>query len=303
MSDPALATDSAPARRAADNLRGMAWALGAGVGIAIMASVIKEATQEMKPTIIVFFRMLFLFAIWLPWGLRRHMAGFRTKRLGLHLFRAVTGLGAFSCLTFAVTYLLLADATALAFAQPLWMIPISFLVLGEVVGWRRGAATVAGFAGVLLIVKPGGAMHPAMLAAVAAAIFGCLTMLAVKKLMRTERPGTIILYFGLTGAVLSAVPAWLTWETPSWYGLSLIVLASLAASFGQYCNARAFGLGDATVVAPVGYSRLVFGAVIGLVVFGEVPDNFSIGGIAVVLTATIAISVLEARARARAARQ
>ena len=284
-------------QRAAHNLRGMLWAFGAAVSVMVMSSLMKQATLELPVMEVVCIRMIMLVALWLPWAMRNGGAGFRVTRPWLMVFRALAGLGSITMLTYALSYLKLADATVLAFSVPLWMIPISFLLLREVADWQRVAATVVGFIGVVMIVRPGFDTHPAMFSAIGSAVLTCFTMLSVKQLMLTHKAGTTIFYYALIAMIVSGIPAFFVWVMPSWTALGILALASVAASMGQYCLARAYGIGDATVVAPMNFSRLPIALAIGLIVFGEWPDNWSIAGMTVILAATMVISVREARLR------
>lgn len=275
----------------------MVWAFAAAISVVAMVAMIKEVTHEMPTMELVFFRMLFMTVFWMPWALRGRGAGFKTKRPLMHLLRSVCGFTSFALMTYAVSRLTLADATVLSFSVPLWMIPISFLLLREVADKQRVAATILGFAGVLIIVRPSLDTDPAMFAAIGSAIVTCVTMITVKRLMQTDPAGTIILYYGIVGVVLSAVPAWLVWEPPSLWAIALLAGASVAASAGQYGLARAYGIGDTTVVAPVNFTRLPIALFAGLALFGEWPDNWSIAGMFIIFLSMIAISLREARLR------
>lgn len=302
LSSPAAPPGPSQQQRGADNLRGMAWAFAAAILVVAMVAMIKEVTQGMPTMQLVFFRMLFVALIWLPWAMRGRFAGFKTKRPAMHLLRSVCGFTSFALMTYAISRLKLADATVLSFSVPLWMIPISYVVLREVADMPRIVATFVGFVGVIMIVRPSLDTDPAMFAAIGSAIVTCITMISVKQLMKTDPPGTIILYYGITGVVLSAIPAWLEWQAPSLLAIALLIAASAAASAGQYCLAKAYQAGDTTVVAPVNFSRLPMSLIAGLLIFGEWPDDWSVAGMMVILLATIVISLREARAKGRAAR-
>ena len=282
-----------------DNLKAMTWAFGAAISVVAMVAMIKEVIRDMPTMELVFFRMLFMAVFWLPWALRGRGAGFKTNHPWLQLLRSVCGFTAFALMTYALGSLTLADATVLSFSVPLWMIPISFLLLREIADRQRVAATILGFAGVVMIVRPSLDTDPAMFAAVGSAIVTCITMITIKRLMRTDPAGTIILYYGIVGVLLSAIPAWMVWQTPTVWSVVLLGIASIAASAGQYCLARAYAIGDTTVVAPLNFSRLPLSVLAGLVIFNEFPDTWSIGGMTVILVSTIAISIRETRLRRR----
>jgi len=109
----------------------------------------------------------------------------------------------------------------------------------------------------------------------------------VKSLTRTERPDTIVLYMGLWMTPVSLVPALFVWQWPSWPVLGWLVVVGLLASIAQRAMARSFAVADASAVMPLDFSRLLFAAVLGLVLFGEAPDLWTWIGAGVIFTATV----------------
>ena len=145
------------------NVRSMLWMLGAAVSLTVMGALIKYLSQSLPIGVIVFFRMLFALLFFLPWIVGAGIGFVSTKRLGLHLVRSLFGALSVICFVYAISRLILADAFALTYTTPLWMIIFAILFLGESVGLRRGMATVFGFAGVLVIVRPHLSPDPAAL--------------------------------------------------------------------------------------------------------------------------------------------
>ena len=280
------------------NLRGMLWMLAAATCFTLMGALMKEASAGLPVAVVVFFRMGFSVLFFTPWVLWTRFQGLKTARLGVHLVRSLVGALSMVCFVYALSRLILADAVALSFTTPLWMVLGAALLLGERAGRRRTAATLFGFAGVLAIVRPHMDFEPASVVALLSAVFTCLAMIIVKKLSTTESPTTIAFYFNFFGTLFAAVPVILFWLAPSGYEALLLLGSGLGGMIGHTCLCRAYALGDATVVAPVDFARLPLATVIGMVFFLETPGIWSLAGLAMVLAALIYISRLEPSHRA-----
>lgn len=270
--------------------------VGAALSFAVMIAVLRHVTASLHPFEAAFFRNLVGVAWMLPWFMRAGRGALHTRRFKLHLLRAACGLSAMLCLFSAVSLIPIAEATALTFAAPLFGVAGAALVLGERVRLRRWSATLTGFAGVLIILRPGaGAISTGALAALAAAVFMAGAMLTIKSLSRSERPEAIVLYFGLLVTPLSALPAAFVWTTPPATLWPWLVVMGLAATLGQILLVRAFAAADASVVLPFDFSRLVFVAVLGALFFGEIPDLWTWLGGGVIIAATVYIAHRESR--------
>ena len=281
------------------NVRGMLWMLGAAASLTLVSAVTKELGRTLPISEMVFFRMGFGIFFLVPWMGKVGLAGVATNRLGLHLARALSGLLGLVLYVYAVNNMLLANATALGFSTPLWMIVVSFWWLRERVGIRRGGATVLGFVGVLIIARPDLAIDPAAGAALGSAFIICIAMILVKRLSTTEPAVRIVFYLSVFGVLFSAIPTVFQWVTPSAWELAMLFSTGLGGSVGLYCQARAYGVGDPTVVAPVDFTRLVLACVLGSLFFGELPDMWAFVGMSVILLSVFYISRRESlRSRA-----
>ncbi|MCH7487232.1 MAG: DMT family transporter [Proteobacteria bacterium] len=277
-------------------LRGALWILLSCACFSGIAVLIRHVSSGLHPFEIVFFRNLFGLAFMVPWFLTRGRASLRTDRPLVHGLRALSGIGAMLCWFTAVTLMPLAEATALSFVAPLFATAGAAAFLGEQVGVRRWAAIAAGFAGAMVILRPGvGAMSPPALLVLLGACFTAATMLLVKTLSRQDSPGTIVLYMGLLITPISALPAVFVWQMPSVPELAWLVAIGLLGTIGHIALARAFAVADATAVMPVNFSRLIFAALLGYAVFGERPDGWTWVGAGVIFSATVFTAHREAR--------
>ena len=177
-----------------DNVRGMLWMLLTAFLLTVAAAQAKQLGQRLPIAEVVFFRMALGFLFMLPWMLRRGVSGLATQRLKIHFWRAALGIGSYVLYIYAISNMLLANAVALAFSTPLWMILVSRLTLGERAGWARGLATFAGFAGILVIARPDVEISLPAVAALACRPSACpLAMISVKSLSTTESSTKIAL--------------------------------------------------------------------------------------------------------------
>lgn len=278
------------------NTRGAVWMLLSATSFAGMAASVKFLGQDMDPWEVTFFRCLFgLFAV-LPFTLRLTRAQILTPRWPLHLVRAVLGYISMFLGYYALTHLPLADATALSFAKPLFLLVLAVLFLGESVRWRRWTATLVGFAGILVMVRPfQGALDPAMLVALLAALSVAIVSVLVKRMAKTEHPVTMIVYFGVVTSLVSLPPALTVWRWPTAEEYLLLGLVGALGSLGQSLAIRALEAGEATAVTPFEYARMPIAILMGWLLFDSLPDHWTFIGAALVIGSTLYIARREAR--------
>lgn len=292
---PGTGTGDPRPRPKPDNLRGAAWMLLAVTALTAMFAIIKQMASELPFFVVAFMRTLVALLVLAPWLIRRGRAGVATRRLKLHLLRSFFGIAAFVCVTYAIGRLLLSDLMVLSFTSPLWSIAFSALVLGETIRRHRTLATIAGFAGVAMVVKPQAGLDPAMIVALASAVLTSGAMVTMKRLSATEPPDRIVFYFFVFGTLFLAGPAVATWETPTWPQTGWLVAIGLLGSFGQRWLARAYEAAEVTAVAPLDFLRIPLAAAFGFLVFDELPDAWSGAGSAVVVASLVFITRRAAR--------
>ena len=202
-----------------------------------------------------------------------------------HLVRLAAMLGAIFLFFTALQELPLADATAIAFGAPFVMLALSGPLLGERVSRGAWGAVAVGFVGVLIVVKPGASFEPAALLAVAASVLYALGMLTTRHLGRTESVLSM-LFWMIAGQCLMALLAlpfvWEPVEAKHWPLLAALAALNL---LGQLGLVRAFSLAPVSVVAPFEYSALLWAAILGFVVFGDVPSARLWFGAAIIIGA------------------
>jgi drug/metabolite transporter (DMT)-like permease len=276
--------------------QGGLYMVGSCAGFAVMMALVRLVSAEIHPFVAAFFRSLFGLAFMLPWLAVAGVDKLRRGRLAMHALRSALGLAAMLSLFMALSLMPLADATALTFTAPLFATLGAALLLGERVRLRRWTATLVGFAGALVILKPGAAtFQPSALLALTAAALIAGAMLSIKSLSRTEHPNAIVIIMGLMMTPASLIPALFVWTTPTTATFAWLIVLSAAATVGQLCLTRAFAAAEASAVLPFDFARLVFVAILGLVIFGERPDATTWLGAAVIVAASVYIARREAR--------
>ncbi|MDF1555225.1 MAG: DMT family transporter, partial [Deferrisomatales bacterium] len=226
----------------------------------------------------------------------------KTRRPLLHMLRSVVGISAMSCMFYSVTHMVLADATAIMFSRPLFMILIAFLLLGERISWRHAAAIVFGFFGILLIARPGASsFQPTTLVAASGALLGAFVVVIIKKLAATERTMVIMFYYTMWTTIISFIPAVFFWKTPTTRELVVLVVIGCIGVAGQGLITHGFGAGDATVTVPFDYLRLVYATLFGIFLFSEFPDILSIAGALFIVCSNLYILFLKRQHKVKTA--
>ncbi len=208
----------------------------------------------------------------------------RTRSLKLQCLRALCLVGATICSFFALKYLRLTEATSITFASPLVVALLAGPILGEHIGRERLAAVLAGFAGVLVITRPGlGGMQAAALLAVGAACGNALYSVTTRLVAANDAAETTLFYTGLVGSIVFLPVLPLVWVSPAspTHWLLMAGLGVLGA-LGHWLLILAHRHAPASVVAPFFYAQLLGATALGFMVFGEIPDRWTFVGAGIV---------------------
>jgi drug/metabolite transporter (DMT)-like permease len=229
------------------------------------------------------------------------LAALKSRRPLLHLARTIGGLfgmfGAFA----GYTWLPLATATALGFTMPLFLAAISVVLLGERLTRARWAAVAIGFAGVLLIARPGlGEALPLVpvLAVLASGVGWAFAMLSIRKLGEAGEHGvTIVIWFTLGAGLVSLVAALPVWVWPDPTQWALLVGIGVVSAVAQLLMTEGYRRGEPTLLAPFEYSALLWTMLLGALVWHEWPGVLDLAGFAVLVGAGLMLWWQEARAK------
>ncbi|MBP2307237.1 EamA family transporter [Azospirillum melinis] len=260
--------------------------LGAILLFAAMDTLIKFLTADYPVPQLMFVRSLVAFLLVGGYTLAcgGGIAAMRTRRPLGHVWRAFAGLISMGCFFYAFRELPLADVYVLSFAGPLFITALSAPLLGEPVGWRRWAAVVVGFGGVVVMAQPSaGAPLVPVLVGLCAALFYALAALAVRGLSRTETSASIVLYLLLTTTVVSGALAVPVWTAPTAFALGLMALVGAIGAGAQVLLTQAFRRAPPAVVAPFEYTGMVWASLFGWLVFGDLPTVPVLAGAMVII--------------------
>jgi drug/metabolite transporter (DMT)-like permease len=263
---------------------------------ALMAVVIRFASSQLHPFEIAFFRSTFGALFALPLLFVHGPSLLLTPKLGFYILRCTIGVGSMLAGFWAIVNLPLAEAIALSYSSPLFVTIGAVLFLGEIVRARRWSAVVAGFIGVLVIVRPGSATFAAgsLVALFAAAMSGAVTI-SIKFLSRSEPADRIVLLTTLLWVPLTLPAALAVWEWPQPGIWPWLVLSGALGTGGHYCWTRALRLADASLLAPLSYLQLLIVAVLAWWLFGEGIDHYTVIGAGIIIGASLYIAQREAR--------
>lgn len=260
-------------------LKAILWMVGALFSFSSMAIGGRELSQDLSTFQILFFRSvvgLIVVSILLAlYGWQQ----IKTEKFGLHIWRNLAHYGGQYGWFYGIAFIPLAEVFALEFTVPIWVALLAPFALGERFTRARLFAVVLGFIGVLVVLRPSGAIiDPAALAVLGAAVGYATSTLFTKKLSKTDSGLAIIFYMTLIQLPLGFFPALADWVTPTaqlWFWLVVVGIGALSA---HYCMVRALALVDATIVAPLDFLRLPLIALVGFLFYEEGVDGFVLLG-------------------------
>ncbi|MEK9644935.1 MAG: DMT family transporter [Alphaproteobacteria bacterium] len=278
------------------NLKGAVFVVLGTIFFVLTDVTVKFTGDNIHPAQMALFRYVIGFMLMIPLFVRTGRERLKTKRIKLHFFRAIIASCGQAGLYYAVIHLLLADATAIIFTRPLFLTLLAIVILKEVVGLHRWGATVIGFMGVLVMVRPfGGDVNIAWGVAITAVFLFSWGLIIIRLLGREEPPGTILFWYHIFGSLIFLGPAIYVWvdPTPLEY-LQLFLIAALTAA-GMNFFVRGFAIGESSLMGPMEYIRIVFAAMAGYFIFSELPDIWTWVGAAIIVSSTLYITRREAK--------
>ncbi|HEY4042486.1 MAG TPA: DMT family transporter [Rhodopila sp.] len=229
--------------------------------------------------------------IWIRYVLFLVMAAFlirrgsiRPRNPGLQLTRGLCVIGSSILFVYGVREMTIAQATTISFLSPLLITILSIPLLGETVGPRRWAAVAAGMVGMLIVVRPGlGGFQPAALFGVASALCWALALIITRKISHSDAPQTTVLWSAAIGTTMLTLilPFVAVWPTAKQLCLSLVL--GVLASGGQWVVVLAHRIAPASLLAPFFYGQLLWVSILGFVVFGNLPDTWTITGAGIIV--------------------
>jgi drug/metabolite transporter (DMT)-like permease len=263
----------------------------------IMVIFIRKASESLHILEVVFFRNLLALIVMLPIIKSIGLAAIKMNNTRLFFMRGFVGaigmIAGFTCLTLIP----LAQATAISFSQPLFITIGATIFLGEIIKARRIAAIIVGIIGMLIIVQPGfNSLSLGIILAIISALALSVNALIVKKLTLTDTPHAIIIWMVVMLIPITLIPAIPVWEWPSleaWlYLWGIAILGTLA----HFSWTKSYAMADITSLEPIGFIKLPIMALLGWMIFSEIPGTWTWVGGLIIFMSTIYISQREAKA-------
>ena len=269
----------APAR--ADRpLRGIALLLASSIFLGTSDATSKYLSKTLPSIEITWIRFLVFVVIMIPAMVPGSpLFALRTKRPMLQVTRGMALFGASVLFISGLRFLPIAEASATSFVSPLFVTALSIFFLGEKVGPRRWLATAVGLMGVLIVLRPGtSAFHPAAFFPVVSAFTWASCLILTRKMSGQERTIVTMTYSSLVGFAILCVLVPFVWVAPTWHDILFGIIVGVTSTAGQWIVVLAFRYADASVLAPFSYIQLLWVTLLGFVIFGEVPDIWTVAG-------------------------
>ncbi|NQW09883.1 MAG: DMT family transporter [Alphaproteobacteria bacterium] len=266
--------------------RGILLILAANFCFAFMDATSKTLVVDYSVAQILWVRFAFFAAFATVWAMARGglREGFGSQHPGLQVMRALILVAEIVCFVFAFRYMALADTHAIAAVYPLIITALSALVLREAVGLRRWTAVAVGFLGILVILRPGfGVFDPVALLPLAGAALFAVYQIMTKVVARTDGTVTIMLYTGWIGFAATSVVGPFQWTAPDAAGWITLFLAGVFGIIGHLLVIKALEAAPASALQPFNYTLLVWATLVGFLMFGDLPDLWTVAGATIVV--------------------
>lgn len=280
------------------NLKGILWMLLTSVFFVAVTGIVRHLGTSMNPMQAAFIRYAIGTLLLAPVFLQLLHTRKIPRRLGMHSIRGIChGIGVMLWF-YAMTRLPVAEVTALGFIAPIFTTIGAAMFLGETLRARRITAVAIGFAGTIIILRPG--MEVIDIGAIAQLIAAPLfagSILISKKLTQTDSSPVIVAYLSIFVTLTLLPGALYVWRTPTLEEWGFLTLVALVATLGHLTMTQAFRHAEVTALQPFSFVQLVWAALLGLYAFGEEPDTWTLVGGAVIVGSATYIAHREARTR------
>ena len=278
------------------SVRGVLWMMISNLFYALIYVVVRGLSESFSVNQIVFFRAILGSMFMLPWLFAAGIGALYTRRISTYLWRMLFSYVGAVAWMYSIAGMPLADANALMFTMPLFTVVLAAVWLAERPGLHRITATIVGFAGALIILRPGivEVSAPALAALFAAAMFSG-ALIGSKMLTATENPNAMVFYLYTLMIPPAAIGAAFGWTNPVIADLPLLTALGICTVGAQQCQTRAFRAAPASLVVVINYVQLPLIALFGWLFFSQSTDIWTWAGAAVICTSTYYVSYREGR--------
>ncbi len=271
------------AARDSNPVAGALWMIGAGISLVGMAILVRYLAPKYNVLELIFLRNVVNLALMIPWLATAGLAALKTQKLGAHAARNGFLYVGNVAWYLGVTLVPLAKLAALQFTMPIFTVVMAALVLRETVGLHRAVVIGAGFAGTLIILRPGVIeLGAGPLVVLTAAFFYSCAYIVTKQLSGTDSGNQVVFYMSLFIMLFSAIPAAFVWRAPDLADALPLIAMGISGYATHYCVTRSMAAADASFVVPFDFIRLPMSVGFGYVLFAERLDPWTWLGAAVI---------------------
>lgn len=271
------------------SLKGVLFFIIAIFFISVVDTICKSFTKELHAIQLVWGYFVGInLVLWIVFFLKGEKLSElrKTNRLQLQIFRPALLVCSISSLFVGLTYLPIAEATAIGFVAPLFITALSVPILKEKVGIHRWSAVIVGLIGVIIIIRPGSDLwHFASIMPLLGAIFFALFQILTRLLSITENTYTTLFFTGLGGLIWSSIIVPFVWVSPSQTHIIIFLLTGVLGALAHLCMISAFDRTEASLLAPYNYTKLIWVAILGYLIFDDIPSHNMWIGAAVIVSA------------------
>ncbi len=265
-------------------LKGIALMVGSTMFFSVSDVITKALTASLPAIEVAFLRYVTFVLLAIPLVmLSGGAAVLVSRRPGLQLLRGLGAVGSAILFTLSLPHLQIADATAVYFISPILITALSIPFLGEVVGWRRFAAAGVGLIGVLVVIRPGGAsFQSAALLPLLGATSWAGAAIVTRLLGSRDHPAATLAWSAIVGLLVLSALLPFVWVAPGWREIALGLAIGLFSTAGHWLVILSFRSANASTVAPFSYAQLIWAGALGYLVFGALPDSWTMAGAAII---------------------
>ncbi len=269
---------------------GIVWMLVTMFWFVALDTAAKYLMQYYEVAQVVWGRFFFHTLLVLVYIVATRTPAFVSKKLSLQITRSILMLVTTILFFLGISTIQLATASTIMFLSPILITVLAIPLLGESVGIRRWSSVFVGFCGALVVVRPGvDAFEFGMIFLLAAALTNAFYQISTRQIRIYDNPITSLFYTGVVGAVLTSVVVPFYWTWPTFEHWWVFLFLGIAGSVSHLCLIRAFRVAPASVIAPFGYTSLVWAVGFGFMIFGDLPDRWTVIGAAIIIASGLYI--------------
>lgn len=274
------------------------WMVFSTLCSATMIIMVRFVEKEVSVAQMIFLRNIFASMMFIPFVAFKGYSFLKTKRLKNHLYRALSGVIAMMIFFHCIREMKASTLVAITYTTPIFASLMAYYKFHDKPGVHRIASIVLGFAGALIVIRPGlDGFTPLSLLMLVCSFFWALSSILIKDLGKTELPGTITFYLTIYMSLITLPIVFFVegWKNPSMESILWIVGIALVSNLLQYSQAKALAMADMSFVYPFDYTRLIFTSIFTFIIFHEIVDLPTVLGSVVIIGSAVYTAYRESK--------